>query len=61
MENGFAVSDIIPAGPSEIYEAWLRSEGHTAMTGSPAQVDGTIGGKFSAWWRLRRHSAPRWT
>ena len=49
MKNGFTLSEIIPAKPSGIYEAWLSSEGHTAMTGSPAKVDGNVGGKFSAW------------
>jgi activator of HSP90 ATPase len=49
MENGFSISDIIPATPSEIYEAWLDSGGHTAMTGSPAHADGRVGGTFSAW------------
>lgn len=49
MKNGFTISDIIPAKASEIYEAWLNSEGHTAMTGSTAQVDGKVGGKFTAW------------
>ena len=49
MKNGFTISEIIPAKASEIYEAWLNSEGHTAMTGSVAQVDGKVGGKFTAW------------
>ena len=49
MKNGFTLSEIIPAKPAEIYEAWLSTEGHTAMTGSPAKVDGNVGGKFSAW------------
>ena len=49
MKNGFTISEIIPAKASEIYEAWLDGEGHAAMTGSPAQVDGKVGGKFSAW------------
>jgi len=49
MDNGFTLSDTIPAVTSEIYKAWLSSEGHAAMTGSPAHVDGTVGGKFSAW------------
>ena len=49
MKNGFTLSAIIPAKPAEIYEAWLSSEGHTAMTDSPAKVDGNVGGKFSAW------------
>jgi len=49
MKNGFTISEVIPANASEIYEAWLSSNGHAAMTGSPAQVDGTVGGEFSAW------------
>ncbi len=49
MKNGFTVSEVIPASAAEIYRAWLESEGHTAMTGSPAKVDGRPGGEFSAW------------
>lgn len=49
MKNGFTISEVIPAKASEIYEAWLNSEGHAAMTGGPAQVDGNAGGKFTAW------------
>lgn len=49
MKNGFSLSEIIPAKPAEIYKAWLSSEGHTALTGNPAKVDGNMGGEFSAW------------
>jgi activator of HSP90 ATPase len=49
MKNAFTLTEVIPAKASEIYKAWLSSEGHSAITGSPATVDGTIGGKFSAW------------
>lgn len=49
MHNGFTISDVVPAKPSEVYEAWLSSAGHAAMTGSPAKVDGRVGGVFSAW------------
>ena len=49
MKNGFTISEILPAKPAEIYEAWLSSEGHTAMTGSPAKVDGKVGGGLSVW------------
>jgi activator of HSP90 ATPase len=47
--NGFTLSEVIAAKPEEIYRAWLSSEGHTAMTGSPAVVEGQAGGEFSAW------------
>ena len=49
MRNGFKISKVIPAKPSEIYKAWLSSKGHSAMTGSTAKVTGKVGGKFSAW------------
>ena len=49
MSNGFTLAEIVPAAPSEIYAAWLSSAGHSAMTGSPAKVDGNAGGAFRAW------------
>lgn len=49
MKNGFTLSEVFNAKPSEIYSAWLASDGHSAITGSPANVDGKVGGKFSAW------------
>ena len=49
MKNGFTLSEVFKTTASEIYNAWLSSEGHSAITGSPAKVDGTVGGKFSAW------------
>jgi activator of HSP90 ATPase len=49
MKNGFTMSAVIPATVSEIYTAWMSSEGHSAMTGSPAKVDGNVGGEFTAW------------
>ena len=49
MKNGFTLTAMIPAKPSEVYKAWLSTDGHTQMTGSPAKVEGKVGGKFSAW------------
>jgi activator of HSP90 ATPase len=49
MQNGFVLSEVIAATPEKIYQAWLTSEGHTTMTGSPATVDGVVGGQFRAW------------
>ena len=42
-------STILPASPQVVYQAWLDSQGHSAFTGSPAEVDPTIGGRFTAW------------
>jgi activator of HSP90 ATPase len=47
--NEFALSAVIPAKPQAIYQAWLSSDGHAAMTGSPARVEGGVGGIFTAW------------
>lgn len=49
MANEFEVSDIIPASPEEIYDAWLDSETHGAMTGGEADVSNVVGGIFTAW------------
>lgn len=45
----FTLTIIVPATAEQIFDAWLSSEGHSNITGSPAQVDGSVGGKFSAW------------
>ena len=49
MAIEFVVSAIIPASPQEVYQAWLSSKGHGAMTGSPAKVSDQVGGEFEAW------------
>jgi len=49
MTYDFEVSDQIPASSVEIYGAWLSTDGHSAMTGSPAHVDPDLGGEFDAW------------
>jgi len=45
----FEVSDVIPAKPESIYNAWLNSEEHTLMTGAFAKVSANIGEPFEAW------------
>ena len=45
----FTVSDVLPATPDAVYEAWMSSDGHAAMTGAPARVDPAVGGEFEAW------------
>jgi uncharacterized protein YndB with AHSA1/START domain len=49
MADQLELSIPLAATPEEIYSAWLSSEGHTAMTGSPARVHGKLGGEFTAW------------
>jgi activator of HSP90 ATPase len=49
MEKGFQLSELFPVRPEEIYQAWLSSQEHSAMTGSPAYIEGAVGGEFRAW------------
>ena len=49
MTIEFTVSTVIAAIPLEVYDAWMSSEGHSAMTGSPARVSASVGGEFEAW------------
>lgn len=45
----FEVSTIVPASPERVYETWLSSSGHTAMTGADASIDARVGGDYKAW------------
>ena len=49
MKNEFTLVVTISSKAEKFYEAYLSSEGHTALTGSPARVDGTVDGDFTAW------------
>jgi activator of HSP90 ATPase len=49
MAYDFEVSDVIPARVDMIYDTWMSSEGHTAMTGGEAKVDPVLGGAYEAW------------
>ena len=47
--ESITMSATIAAAPKAIYDAWMSSKGHTAMTGSPAAVTAKVGGKYTAW------------
>ncbi len=49
MTIEFKISDIIPATPKMIYDAWLSSSGHSQMTGSVAHASHEIGFVFDSW------------
>ena len=49
MKIEFEVSEFIPATPEEIYHAWLNSDEHSNMTGSPAKASEVVGEAFEAW------------
>ena len=45
----FRVSEVFPATPEKLYQAWLDSEIHSKMTGGKAQVSDQVDGEFTAW------------
>ncbi len=49
MAEQFILKTTIKTAPEKIFRAWLSTEGHAAMTGSPARVEPRVGGTFSAW------------
>ena len=49
MPIDFEVTGTIPASPREVYQAWLDTDQHSRMTGSPARVSDQVGGEFEAW------------
>ena len=50
MADSFEIKEFFPGIPAtEIFNAWLESEAHSAFTGSPARVNPGVGGEFSAW------------
>ena len=44
----FEISDLFPASPQFVYDTWLDSEGHAAITGAPATASTEVGGEFTA-------------
>lgn len=37
------------ATPAKIYDSWMDSFSHAAMTGGDAEIDPSVGGLFTAW------------
>jgi uncharacterized protein YndB with AHSA1/START domain len=42
------VSGLVSATPEQVFEAWLDSEGHSALTGRPAAVEAFMYGRYTA-------------
>ncbi|MFT4830467.1 MAG: activator of HSP90 ATPase [Psychroserpens sp.] len=45
----FTLKTTLDAPANDIYNAWLNSEGHTAMTGGKATASNKVRGAFTAW------------
>ncbi|HLW89921.1 MAG TPA: SRPBCC domain-containing protein [Roseiarcus sp.] len=49
MAYDFKLACTLPAPPEVIYETWLDSKGHSAMTGGEAKMSKKVGADVSAW------------
>ena len=49
MTYRFKLTATIPASPRQIYDAWLDSRRHRAMTGGKAKQSAKIGAPVTAW------------
>jgi len=49
MSSDFVVTTKLAKPPQILYDAWLDSDEHSQMTGSPAKVSAEKGGHFNAW------------
>lgn len=39
----------VNARPDQVFDAYMDSKKHAAITGSPAKMSSVVGGKFTAW------------
>ena len=49
MTFDFKLECELPAPPEAVYDAWLDSAAHSAMTGAKAKIAKRVGGAFIAW------------
>ncbi len=49
MTYDFKLSCTLPASPEAVYDAWLDSACHGAMTGAPATIGKRVGEPYAAW------------
>ncbi len=49
MTYDFKLSCALPASPEAVYDAWLDSASHGAMTGAPATIGNRVGEPYAAW------------
>lgn len=49
MGYDYELSEVFAVPPARIYDAWMDSDGHAAMTGAPARIDPRVGGQYEAW------------
>lgn len=47
--DSIRMSAVVAAEPKAVYDAWMNSKGHGAMTGSGAKIIAKVGSAYSAW------------
>jgi uncharacterized protein YndB with AHSA1/START domain len=48
MPESIRFSVDLPVSPERVYRAWLDTGEHSRFTGSPAKIDASVGGKYTA-------------
>ncbi len=49
MAEAIKLSVDLPVFPERVYRAWLDGYEMSQITGSPAEIDAHVGGKYTAW------------
>ena len=49
MAYDFTLQCLLPAAPKKVFDTWLSSKGHSAMTGGAAKMSKRLGASVSAW------------
>lgn len=49
MPNSLKLSETFPVSAQLLYDAWIDADSHSEFTGSDAECDPKVGGKYSAW------------
>jgi uncharacterized protein YndB with AHSA1/START domain len=49
MSEQLELTIVLPASPQRVYTAWLDGADHGRFTGSAAEIDPRVGGRFTAW------------
>lgn len=48
MADSFELTTVLPVTPEDLYQSWMSSEIHSAMTGTECSIDASVGGAFTA-------------
>jgi activator of HSP90 ATPase len=47
MSYDYELTDVLPAEPRAVYDAWMSSNGHAAMTETDCSIDPCVGGEYT--------------